>query len=554
MSSVPGKPDSGQAIEAKSLGGLPLLDRSRWSDFQNPVLRCMGQVSGPQPDDTLNIVTIPCPQVLQFDLNYRGTALQACVTPGQRLESGDPLTQKQFDSHSNQLLPAILCPLSAVVESVDHSACKRYTRVNLSVTECSQHSSLPCIDQPGALPWYCNQWQKSNREQRWQAVRDAGIRGHGGGGFPLADKANRTIETIIINAVECEPLISCDAALMRHHAHEVLQGIVSIVEMSECLNCIVAFESGDEWQVKLLQQAISELRQQYEKSASQKYLYDLCDRLSITVVPAIYPQGAERILIKTVTGKTLDQQELPIDQQICCTNIGTCYALYQLAHTGHPPSERIVTLTGDAMVNSAWGAPVNVLTTYGTPLGFLLQTAELDADSVRLQIGGPVCGQELDSSDYSVDAATNCIVISHSEAVEQSDNCIRCGNCVEVCPASLLPQQLHFAVSSNKPQLAQTFNLSSCLECGCCDLVCPSNIPLTRQFRQARRVANDEKAKTSNAALALQRYENRLSRLEQREAARSEQRQQRKRSSDDKAIKKQAIAEALARARKKTED
>ena len=570
MSSMPPDHKHVDSAGANWQGGLSLVNSKQWKDFQNPVLKLISLHSNSfaaQAKESLTIVEIPCPQQLHLDLAYRGTALQACVSVGQHLERGEPLTQKQLSANDNQILPAVLCPAAAVVESIGLTPCKQYARVSLSVSndlstnyDRLQPSSdksfskdeTPTNSQPGALPWYCDNWKNYNREQRWKAVRDAAIRGHGGGGFLLADKASHSIRTLIINAVECEPLISCDAALIRHHAHEALLGIVSITELSHCHECIIAFESGDEWQIELLQQAIKELRQQYENSSYHKTIHNLCGRLSITTVPAVYPQGAERILVKTVTGKILNEHELPGDHGICCTNVATCHALSRLGQTGFPASERIVTLTGDAMYDSTWGAPINVQASFGTPITTLLNTAGLDSDNVRLQLGGPVCGKEIDSADCSVDATTNCIVISKTQATEQTDNCIRCGNCVDACPASLLPQQLHLVVTDNNQKLADSFNLSNCLECGCCDLVCPSNIPLTQQFRKAREFSSKDKLKADAANLALQRYENRKLRLEKREAARAEQRKMRKQTTDSKAQRKKEIAEALARARKKS--
>ncbi len=563
--------------QVKSTRGLSLV-ADQWNTLRNPVLKLMhlhetssatnatnATTAVKKSPAHLDIINIPSPRQLQFTLSYRGTALRATVSVGQQLERGDSLTE-QLPTNPKNALPPILSPTTAVVKSIERTACKKYTKVILSVTHSDknvnqdlQHNTTSgnstnnktSSAQASALPWYCEQWKLLSWEQRWRAVRDSSIRGHGGGGFLLADKANRTIETMIINAVECEPLISCDAALINHHSAEVLLGIISIMELSDCRRCIIAFETGDEWQAELLQKAISDLQRQYENPQEQQTIQRLCDRLSVLMVPAVYPQGAERILIETVTGIKLRENELPGDHNICCTNVATCHALYHLGHKGHPPTQRIMTMTGDAMYESVWGTPVNIQTVYGTPLNTLLETAGIDAGKVRIQLGGPVCGVQIDSLDHAVDASSNCLVISKSQTIEQTDNCIRCGNCADACPASLLPQQLHLAISSGNRSLAKTYNLSACLECGCCDLVCPSNIPLTAQFRDARKIADEEKIKADNAALALERYEARKIRLEKREAERRELRQQRKLNTDDKALKKKKIAEALARARKK---
>lgn len=536
-------------------GGLALNDHNGWSSLHNPVLRQMAALAPQLDAEELSIIELPCPSLLSIELVYRGQPLQACVETGQCVARGEPLTYRLPRNYGSGFFPSIPSPVDAVVESINASGTGNWPKATLRTVNATP------TDEPHR---FRSDWLSLNRQQRWQSLRHSAIAGHGGGGFLLADKADlnrqansgnnqKPVSTLIVNAVECEPLISCDAALIKQHGIDALHGVLTLVELTECETCVIAIEQGREWQQMKLQQCLDEIRKQRQMDTTSSELPSVLDRIEFLVVPAIYPQGAERVLFKTATGRQLLADEFPGDYGVCCTNIATCHAVYKLTATGYTPNQRIVTLTGDAVYHSGHKTGVNILAHYGTPISDLLNAVginqRVNPAPIRLQLGGPVCGTALNLSDSSVDAATNCIVASHTSPIVQSDNCIRCGNCVEVCPESLLPQQLHQAVTGNSPDRAQKLGLERCLECGCCDLVCPSEIPLTQQFRQARRASAADRTRKINAEIALTRFASRELRMQQREAQRLALREKRKRESNDKNQKKKAIADALARAK-----
>lgn len=570
---------SGNDSDSGRVSGLSVNNPADWQRLHNPVLGVMAQRFARETpesnENTTAIVDVPPPEYLSLKLGYRRHALQACVAAGDTVDRGDSLTHKQLQPDGRHILPAVLSPNDALVESISHTTDGERQQVNLKVLvnevhqkgvqanfiqtwRISDQSKTPAAssDLQPRVAWHCEDWSALTRLERWRCIRASAIRGHGGAGFLLADKADPDIQTIIVNAVECEPLINCDAALIHHHAIETLQGVLTLIQMAACTRCVIAIESGREWQIERLQEALADLCRQAPDTKSLEFLQQLSEVLEFYVAPAVYPQGAETVLYTSVTGKKLPEGERPSEHGVCCTNIATCHALDHLARTGWPAATRIVTLTGDAMFDSSWGGPVNVRAGFGTSISHILAAGGLDSATlanspIRVQAGGPLCGKETDLATLTVHAAMNCVVLSHTPAQHQTDNCIRCGNCASVCPASLLPQQLHLAVTNNDRELAMQHKLDACIECGCCDLVCPSKIPLTQEFRQARIQSAEYRSEKKVAEASLERYERRLLRLEQKEKLRNEQRQQRKKNTGNKTAKRQAIAEALKRSQGK---
>ena len=361
-----------------------------------------------------------------------------------------------------------------------------------------------------------------------------GVSGLGGAGFSTASKFNaafsgeQTIKILLINAVECEPVISCDEALVIEQAADIVKAIDALISMTGCAHCIVAIENDKHTAVAALQQALSihpvpvELRQ----------------------LTPVYPSGAERALIKCVTGVELSGDQRPVERGIVCINIATALAAHR-AQLGLPLTSRIVTIAGDAASHC-----INVRVNFGTSIKEVLkQTGNNHALlNHRVRVGGPLSGFDLHDLDVPVSATTNCITIEQPYQPPVTQPCIRCGECSEVCPAQLLPQQLYRYADENNSEQLRRFGLSECIECGCCAVVCPSSIPLTQTFRYARDQLREQTLQQDLAAEAVKRYEQREVRLQQRHLAREEKRRLAKARLTD---KQEPIADALARARQR---
>ena len=339
-------------------------------------------------------------------------------------------------------------------------------------------------------------YQQASAAQLVAHIRQAGISGLGGAGFPTAIKlAPKTpITTLIINGTECEPYITADDVLMREKAAQLMIGIDILVHMLQPENVLIAIEDNKPEAISAVRGALNE----------RSY--------HVIALPTIYPSGGERQLIQILTGQEVPSAKLPAQLGILCQNVGTVVAVHDAVIAGKPLISRITTLTGQAL-----NKPMNIECLIGTPVLDLLKQAGLQQDKMsRLIAGGPMMGFTLPSLDAPIIKTSNCFLAATDEelpAPPPAMPCIRCGDCAEVCPANLLPQQLHFyALGEDHPQL-QAHNLFDCIECGACAYVCPSSIPLVQYYRAAKADIREQEQKLIKAEHAKERFEFRQERL-----------------------------------------
>ncbi len=358
-----------------------------------------------------------------------------------------------------------------------------------------------------------------------EIISQAGIAGMGGAGFPTHVKASipaSKIDTLIINAAECEPYITSDDVLMRENAADIIKGIGILQTILTPQQCYIGIEDNKPEAIKALQDALK---------ASENDTHEI----HVVVIPTKYPSGGEKQLIQILTGLEVPVAGLPADIGIVCQNVGSVRAIYQAVALGRPLISRITTITGDTVAH-----PQNFEVLLGTPTQDLLKQAGCDQSKIqRLIMGGPMMGFTITNKQIPITKTSNCIIAAtHNEladpAMEQA--CIRCGMCTQACPAQLLPQQLlWFAKSSNLDQV-QAHNISDCIECGACSYVCPSNIPLVQYYRFAKGEIKQAKADKQNSDQAKLRFDTRNARLEREEAEKAAKRKARA----DAAAKKQA--------------
>ena len=376
-----------------------------------------------------------------------------------------------------------------------------------------------------------------------EQIRAAGIVGLGGAGFPTRVKLLRheAIQLLLINGAECEPCISCDNSLMCERAEEVIEGVRILRHIVQPQACVIALEDN-------MPEAEQALRAALEALGERDII--------VLTVPAIYPTGGERQLIKVLTNREVPSQGFPADIGIVCQNVGTAAAVYHAVARSQPLLSRIVTVTGDGVQ-----APCNMEALIGTPVSDLIAACGGYANHVeRLLIGGPMMGYAVNTDAVPVIKTTNCILAVTERSMPApppAQPCIRCGKCTEVCPADLLPQQLYWYARSNNHDAAQDFGLFDCIECGCCAHVCPSHIPLVQYYRHAKTTIWAQEKQKKAADIARERHEARQARLERIKQERAQQLARKKQTLSDDAggnkARNAAIQAALERVKRKKE-
>jgi len=334
-------------------------------------------------------------------------------------------------------------------------------------------------------------------------LRQCGVVGLGGAAFPTAAKLTysprRSIHTLILNAVECEPYLTCDESLLLERPQEILNGLEIMRHILQVPTAVIAIGENMSASLASLKEAIDAFSSQHVR---------------IVVVPSLYPAGSEHQLVQMITGQEVPSGGLPSDLGVVTQNVATAAAVYRAVILGEPLTSRVVTITGQGITQ-----PHNLRVRIGTPIQYLLDFCGGAVGSNHLVImGGPMMGFALPNVASPVVKATNCLLMPGADELPgrgAAQPCIRCGFCVDACPVGLLPQQLYWHARANDLEAVQEHHLFDCIECGCCATVCPSQIPLVQYYRQAKREVAVHEQRREQATLARERYEHRLTRLGQ---------------------------------------
>ncbi len=461
-----------------------------------------------------------------------GKAGNLLITVGDTVLKGQQLTA----SDSGFTVP-VHAPTSGQVAAIEPR----------TVAHPSGLSELCAVITPDGNDTWCEKtpvadYTQESADTLIDVIRLAGISGMGGAGFPTAKKIQSGIartEILIVNAAECEPYITADDKLMQEHADELIQGIEIVEHILKPKLTIIGIEDNKPAAIKALEQA-----------ATNKDIV-------IRVIPTKYPSGGEKQLIKILTNKEVPSGAIPADIGILVQNVGSLYSIKRAVVDGEPMINRIVTLTG-----KTFKQPRNVWTLLGTPVQALLDEFGYKADKKlqRLIMGGPMMGFTLPHAQVPITKTANCILAPKRREIASDQyemECIRCSQCAEACPASLLPQQLQWYAKSQEYDKLEELNLKDCIECGACAFVCPSEIPLVQYYRQAKAEIRTRAQEAASAERAKLRFEDKKARME-REKAERENRF--KKAADDrrKDMKSSggddAIAAAIARVKAQKEN
>lgn len=464
-----------------------------------------------------------------------GAISQLLVKPGERVLKGQMLAKP-----SDMISAAVHSPVSGVVTDINQHDVPHASGLS---------DQCVIIENDFKDEWAQRQalgdnYNHTSSHDLRNIIRDAGIVGLGGATFPAAVKQTEMhIKTLILNGVECEPYITCDDVLMRERAQEILSGADIIGHIIKAKQCFIAIEDNKPEAIDAIQTAIDN---------------DGTGFFQLRVVPTIYPSGGEKQLIKIITGKEVPKNRYPADLDVLCHNIATAYSIHRAIYLAEPLISRITTVTGHGITE-----PQNVEVRIGTPIQECIEhCGGYTAGSDELIMGGPMMGFSLNSDSLPIVKACNCLLVTaktKSTVTNTHLPCIRCGKCVDVCPAKLLPQQLYWYASSKNTERLQEHNLFDCIECGCCAYVCPSDIPLVQYYRHAKTSIWQQERERKSSDLSRQRHEAHQQRIEKQKFEREEKLRKKremlknKNKGDDKNKTKSAIEEALARSQAKKE-
>ena len=307
------------------------------------------------------------------------------------------------------------------------------------------------------------------------AIREAGIVGMGGAAFPgnvKALSAMGNVDTLIANGCECEPYITADDTLLRTNPEQVLEGMMILAKILLPERIVLAVEDNKA-------QAIEKL-----KALEEKY-----PKIHIKVLPTLYPQGAEKQLCQSVTGREVQPGKLPVSVGCAVFNVSTFAAIYRAVKLGMPLTQRIVTVSGEAI-----SKPQNFIVPMGTPFEVLVKAAGgLNDKTERVISGGPMMGFAQSNLEAPVVKATNSILCLMKDKNGAAENpvCLRCGKCVEACPMRLQPLYLYRYVKAERLDQLDKLNLMDCMECGSCAFTCPGKLPLVEKFRLGKKMLRE---------------------------------------------------------------
>ncbi len=388
------------------------------------------------------------------------------------VKKGDPVTVGQKIGDNQGLCVPVHAPVSGTVKAVEMRPHTNGT-TSMSVVIANDHQDTLS---PDVQPRSQEQVDSMTPEELMAVIREAGIAGMGGATFSTHVKLSSGIgkvDTIIVNVSECEPYIVADDRLCREFSKEIVSGLKIVMKILGLDTAHIAVEDNKPEAVKSLQGAL-------EKG------------ITVDVLSARYPQGAEKQLIYAITGREVPSGGLPAAVGCAVFNCATCKAIHDALYLGMPLVRRVVTVSGDIVMQ-----PRNLMVPIGTSFNDLMEAVGTSENPYKVLSGGPMMGAAQYDLSVPVIKGTNAVTIlgRKNRYATDAHHCIHCGRCIETCPMHLMPVMMYRAVQSGTVEDMKAQNIMDCIECGCCAYTCPGCIPLVLAFRAGKHHIRDAAAK-----------------------------------------------------------
>ena len=406
------------------------------------------------------IQEFPEPDILVVPMSQHiGASCTPLVKKGDLVKKG-----QKIGDHAGLCAP-VHAPVSGKVKSVEMKAHTSGTTMTSVVIENDHLGTL----HEDIKPRTREEVDALTAEELIEIIHESGIVGMGGATFPTHIKLNSAIgkvDTIIVNAGECEPYIVADDRLCREYPRELISGLKIIMKILGLDQAHIGIEDNK-----------PEAARELKACLSSK------DGITVDVLPAKYPQGAEKQLIYAITGREVPSGGLPAAVGCAVFNAATCKAIHDAVYEGMPLIKRVVTVSGDIVME-----PKNLLVPIGTSFNELLEAVGHSENPYKVLSGGPMMGFTQYDLSVPTTKGTNAVTIlgRKNRFVVEESACIRCGKCIDACPMKLMPVLMYKSLFSGRIEEMKETNMMDCIECGSCAYTCPASVPLVMAFRSAK--------------------------------------------------------------------
>ena len=406
------------------------------------------------------IKEFPAPDILVVPMSQHiGASCTPLVKKGDLVKVG-----QKIGDHAGLCAP-VHAPVSGKVKSVEM---KPHTSGTTMTSVVIENDHLDTLHED-IKPRTQEEVDALTPEQLMEIIREGGIVGMGGATFPTHVKLSSAIgkvDTIIVNAGECEPYIVADDRLCREYPRQLISGLKIIMKILGLDTAHIGIEDNKPEAARALRACLSSK-----------------EGISVDVLPAKYPQGAEKQLIYAVTGREVPSGGLPAAVGCAVFNAATCKAIHDVVYDGMPLIKRVVTVSGDIVME-----PKNLMVPIGTAFDMLSQAVGRNENPYKVLSGGPMMGVAQYDLSVPVIKGTNAVTIlgKKNKYDVEASRCIRCGKCIDVCPMHLMPVLMYKAMFAGDVEEMKSVDIMDCIECGSCAYNCPASVPLVLAFRTAK--------------------------------------------------------------------